>query len=205
VTFTLTMAVSPAGGGTTNPAVGPHTYAEGTVVPITATPNAGWQFDSWSGDPDCADGSVTMNADKTCTANFSPTGVIIDYAVTQLSPSSLSFVNPSHFWFQPAIYTVRVKNVGTASGPVTVTLSFTQVNPSCPAPFVFPKKYSLTLQPGQTATRVFGVLFFHCGSVSDGTTDYVATARVSAPGDSNTANDTKTGIVDVRNRHWWWW
>ena len=68
--YTLTMAVSPAGGGTTNPAVGPHTYDQNTVVPISATANAGYRFGSWSGDPDCSDASVTMNADKTCTANF---------------------------------------------------------------------------------------------------------------------------------------
>ncbi len=32
INHTLTVAVSPAGGGTTNPTVGPHTYAYGTVV-----------------------------------------------------------------------------------------------------------------------------------------------------------------------------
>jgi pectate disaccharide-lyase len=69
--YTLTMAVSPAGGGTTNPAVGPHTYAYGTAVAVTATPAAGYAFSSWggacSGTGAC---SVTMNANKTVTANF---------------------------------------------------------------------------------------------------------------------------------------
>jgi uncharacterized repeat protein (TIGR02543 family) len=73
----LTMASD--GNGTTNPVVGAHNYAEGTVVSIGATPSSGYVFDSWSGDADCADGSVTMNADKTCYANFveaPPTGEV---------------------------------------------------------------------------------------------------------------------------------
>jgi uncharacterized repeat protein (TIGR02543 family) len=67
------MAVSPSGSGTTTPAVGIHTYDENTVVDLDATPNAGWQFDNWS--DDCSgtnpSTSVTMTADKSCTANFS--------------------------------------------------------------------------------------------------------------------------------------
>ena len=71
ITYTLTTAVSPAGGGTTDPAVGPHTYAYGTVVTVTATPAAGYTFTSWSGACTGAGAcSVTMDADKTVTANF---------------------------------------------------------------------------------------------------------------------------------------
>ena len=73
VAHDLTMAVSPSGGGTTTPAVGAHTYAEGTVVNISATPSPGYEFDSWTGevaDPDSASTTVTMDADKTVTANF---------------------------------------------------------------------------------------------------------------------------------------
>ena len=71
--WTLTMAVSPAGGGTTTPAVGAHIYDEGTVVPVTATAAAGYVFHHWDGDvaaPGSASTTVTMNADKTVTAVF---------------------------------------------------------------------------------------------------------------------------------------
>ena len=44
VTHDLTMAVDPTGGGTTDPAVGVHTYTENTVVNITATPALGYAF-----------------------------------------------------------------------------------------------------------------------------------------------------------------
>jgi uncharacterized repeat protein (TIGR02543 family) len=72
-TYDLTMAVDDAAHGSTTPAVGTHTYNEGTVVTITATPATGWQFDSWTGDvadPDSATTTVTVDADKTVTANF---------------------------------------------------------------------------------------------------------------------------------------
>ncbi|MBC7936374.1 MAG: DUF3494 domain-containing protein [Rhizobacter sp.] len=50
------------------------TYTGGTTVQLTATPNAGFIFSSWSGD---ASGSVNplpviMNANKNITANFTP-------------------------------------------------------------------------------------------------------------------------------------
>ncbi len=75
ITHNLTMAASPVGGGTTSPAVGIHTYAEGTVVNLTATPAAGYVFSSWSAgvaDPSSASTTVTMSADKTVTATFTP-------------------------------------------------------------------------------------------------------------------------------------
>jgi len=69
----LTIAVSPSGGGTTVPAAGVHTYAQNAVVDITATANVGYVFGTWSGacsgtDPEVC--QVTMDADKTVTANF---------------------------------------------------------------------------------------------------------------------------------------
>jgi uncharacterized repeat protein (TIGR02543 family) len=76
-TTTLTMAVN--GNGSTDPLVGTHTYPQGTVVNITATPASGWQFDGWTGDvadPTSATTTVTMNTDKTVTANFAAIAVV---------------------------------------------------------------------------------------------------------------------------------
>ena len=72
-TYNLEMAVSPLGSGTTAPAVGVHSYAEDTVVPIVATAGAGYIFDHWEGtvaDAHAASTTVTMDTDKTVTAHF---------------------------------------------------------------------------------------------------------------------------------------
>jgi|GEM_PF-1492370 len=71
-TFTLTMAIN--GQGTINPTVGGHTYTQGTVVNVSATPASGWNFVNWTGpvaNANSASTTVTIDANKTVTANFS--------------------------------------------------------------------------------------------------------------------------------------
>ena len=69
--YQLTTLVS-EGNGSVFPASG--TYDEGTVVTLTATPNAGYRVASWSGTNDNGSTSntntVTMNSDKTVTVAF---------------------------------------------------------------------------------------------------------------------------------------
>ena len=85
-TYTLTMAVNPTGGGTTNPAVGAHpNYTAGTLVSISATPATGYKFVNWTGDvagPNLASTTVTMDADKTVTAKFE----LITVVTTTVAP-----------------------------------------------------------------------------------------------------------------------
>ncbi|MCE5250760.1 SUMF1/EgtB/PvdO family nonheme iron enzyme, partial [bacterium] len=71
--YTLTLAVNTNGWGTTSPSVGAHTYDEGTVVTITATPESGYRFVNWTGnvaDMGKVTTTVTMTGNMTVTANF---------------------------------------------------------------------------------------------------------------------------------------
>jgi hypothetical protein len=82
-TITYTLTVNKAGSGTGTVTSNPagidcggdcsEDYAEDTVVALTATADGGSTFTGWSGDADCADGSVTMDAAKSCTATFEST------------------------------------------------------------------------------------------------------------------------------------
>lgn len=47
-----------------------ETYPAGTGIVLDVVPFADSEFAGWSGDPDCADGQVLMDADKTCVATF---------------------------------------------------------------------------------------------------------------------------------------
>ncbi|MBW1915920.1 MAG: hypothetical protein JRI86_13465 [Deltaproteobacteria bacterium] len=87
--YTLTMGVS-SGNGSTIPAVGDHDYDEGTVVNITAIPDSGWEFDSWTGDvanTALSTTTVTMNSDKTVTALFTEIPSVQYTLTTLISPS----------------------------------------------------------------------------------------------------------------------
>jgi ribosomal protein L21E len=75
VPYTLTMAV--AGGGSTSPAVGQHTYTAGTLVAISATPTGSYSFSHWTAlagsfsNASSATTTFTMPAQNvTVTANF---------------------------------------------------------------------------------------------------------------------------------------
>ena len=70
IKYTLTTTVSPADSGTINPNGG--TVDEGQQISVTAAPAAEYVFDKWTG---AASGSnktvsVTMDSDKSVTANF---------------------------------------------------------------------------------------------------------------------------------------
>jgi len=72
-----TLTISSSNGGTTNPVPGNYTYDSGAYVSVQAIPNSGYNFTGWSGDVTGTTNpiSITMNGDKSITANFSaPTG-----------------------------------------------------------------------------------------------------------------------------------
>jgi len=76
--YTLTIWVT--GGGSTDPADGEHMYPEGTLVPITAIPAAGYEFVNWTrdvntiADVNAATTTITMDGNYSIQANFASTG-----------------------------------------------------------------------------------------------------------------------------------
>jgi len=93
--YNLNLAV--IGSGSTSPAVGQHTYAAGTVVPIIATPAAGQYFVNWTGNVgtvanvNSASTTITMNANYSVTASFE---VAVPYTLTMAIAGSGS-TNPA--------------------------------------------------------------------------------------------------------------
>ena len=69
-TITYTLSVTASEGGTVNNTGGTHN--ENSNVTISATADAGYEFTSWSGDASGTDNplTVSMNSNKTITANF---------------------------------------------------------------------------------------------------------------------------------------
>jgi YVTN family beta-propeller protein len=68
--FVLTLATVGSGTITANPLPVGGTYGAGTVVTLTATPAANFQFAGWSGACTGSSCSVTMDAAKSVTATF---------------------------------------------------------------------------------------------------------------------------------------
>ena len=76
------MAVN--GNGTVTPALGDHSYPEGTIVDISATPATNLAFVNWTcdvSDNTSASTNVTINTNKTVTANFIRTHSTLTVAV----------------------------------------------------------------------------------------------------------------------------
>ena len=74
LTTYYTLTISAGANGTVNTAIN-GSYASGSTPTITATPSGGYVFSSWSGSTGCsgtttASYAITMDGDKTCTANF---------------------------------------------------------------------------------------------------------------------------------------
>jgi hypothetical protein len=104
--YQLTTSASPSADGTVSPASGSY-YAAGTAVNLTATPNSGYKFTSWTGNvasSTSASTSITMNAPQTVTANFAvnnsnitintvPSGlhVSVDGGAAQVAPVSVNW------------------------------------------------------------------------------------------------------------------
>ncbi len=75
-TYTLTVNISPADGGTVSRDINAESYDDGTRVTVTAAPNSGYEFLGWSGliSSNELTVTVTMDRDKQLTAGFGRIG-----------------------------------------------------------------------------------------------------------------------------------
>lgn len=107
-TYTLTVATTGNGSGVVTPSVGLHPYLYGDSVTLLATADFGSTFTGWSGDVGCADGAVTMDSNKICTATF-----------TLNPPTGLNASNDS-----PTILTHLTSLTATLTGGINVTYTW---------------------------------------------------------------------------------
>jgi uncharacterized repeat protein (TIGR02543 family) len=109
--YTLTTTVSPGGSGSvTVPAqTCAGGYTAGSVIQVSAVPNTGYLFNNWSGDASGTANpvSVTMNANRSVTANFKAIPVLIapNGAITSWN-NTFSWTGLSNAtWYLLEVYT----------------------------------------------------------------------------------------------------
>jgi uncharacterized repeat protein (TIGR02543 family) len=177
-THTLTIATAGAGSGGVTPEVGDHIYDYGTVVILEATPDPGSIFTGWSGDSDCVDGSVTMDADKACIATFA-----IIYGLL-LSPDNQSSGDPG----QTIIYTHILTNQAIVADTFDIS-----INSSAGFNANLVSETPITVPAGESATVILTVAI--PADAAAGVVDVTSVTAVSQA-DSN-ASDTATNTTTV--------
>jgi uncharacterized repeat protein (TIGR02543 family) len=162
-TYTLSVTKTGTGTGTVTNSPTGTTFPAGTVVTLTATPNASSTFAGWSGGASGTSPTttVTMNQNRTVTATFS----IKTYTITatagtggSISPSGSITVNygtNKSFTITPnsGYYIADVKVDGVSQGAVS-SYTFTNVtaNHTIGASFTLNLTYTLSITKTGTGT-----------------------------------------------------
>jgi hypothetical protein len=159
VTYSLTTATAGTGTGTIslNTAQGP--YLVGTSIQLVATPSAGSSFAGWSGDCNGTINpfSLTIDANKSCTAKFNLTPVITwgnPAAVTYGTPLSATQLNATSGGVAGTfVYTPTSGTVLNAGAAQTLSVIFT---PDDSANYNAPPAVTvaITITPAAQATLV---------------------------------------------------
>jgi hypothetical protein len=115
-TYALTLDTAGAGSGATT---GAGLYSYNLTATVSATASAGSAFTGWTGPnaAECTTGSVHMNADKNCTANFTPTSS----TQPDLIVSALSTVTAAIVPGKPLVISTTVKNQGGGKAHTSIT------------------------------------------------------------------------------------
>jgi hypothetical protein len=127
---TYALTITSTNGGTTNPSPGTYYYYAGTVVTVTAIPDANYKLDHWELDGSPAGSqnqiSVTMNTDHvlkayftydvTITAHCNTEGVDISVPIT-MDGSPTGYNTPHTFTGLTGTHTFTVPNTDPSGHP----------------------------------------------------------------------------------------
>lgn len=143
--YTLTISINPSAAGSVSPSGGE--YESGDQITLTASPASGYIFDHWSGASSgtASTITITMDSDKTVTANFkSASTVTVDYEViTRYSSAYLSVrVEGPQKSYDVLLFDPEGERVGYGfissddmlTGHETVEVSMTDIGVTNPAP-----------------------------------------------------------------------
>ncbi len=162
---TFPLAITTVGQGTITRDPDAIRYAPGTQVTLTANPESGWAFGSWSGDG--VSGSenpltITVDSEISITANFvvdfdpnDPNSNLLkngDFSATELAPWVLNAWNNSEATGSATngAYTVDI----TALGENVYDLQLVQRN----VPLEMGKSYRLTFDASSTVDRTMDII-----------------------------------------------
>ncbi len=109
LTYSLTITAT---NGSVTKSPDQTTYTSGTVVTLTANPNTGYSFSSWSGDLTGSTNptTITINANKAVTANFTQNQYTLTISSTNGSVSKSS--NQSTYTYNTSVTLTAVPNTG---------------------------------------------------------------------------------------------
>ncbi|MEW6585029.1 MAG: choice-of-anchor D domain-containing protein [Nitrospirota bacterium] len=153
-TYTLSVTKSGTGSGTVTSSPSgiscgsdcSQSYSADTQVTLSATAASGSTFAGWSGNSDCADGVVIMNASKSCTAAFSRQ---VSQGVPDISVSPSETLEFGGVRIRSTkTLPVTVRNRGTG----TLTVSKMEITGTNAAMFRVVGATTLSIAPSQSAT-----------------------------------------------------